>query len=198
MGTMTEGTHNRETRRNDPDRRRRIVEACLDVIAEKGVADTSHRAVAAVAGVPLGSMTYYFDGMSDLLHQAFDLFARRDAAAFASHMDRAANPDEALEVIARRIEVGLLATQGDLNINLEFYAIAARDPAYRNILAWWTEESHRQIERFFDPRTAALIDVMVEGATLHRTLAGVLRDPASIRDGLRRVAYGVGMANAPA
>ena len=54
-------------RRNDPARRDRIIDACLEVISESGVAGTSHRKVAARAGVPLGAMTYYFDGMDDLL-----------------------------------------------------------------------------------------------------------------------------------
>ena len=52
------------------------IDAALRVIASRGVAGTSHRVVAAEAHVPLGSMTYYFDGMHDLLHQAFDQFAR--------------------------------------------------------------------------------------------------------------------------
>ena len=51
--------------RYDPGRRERIIDACLDVIAEHGVAGTSHRRVAAAARVPLGSMTYHFDGMDD-------------------------------------------------------------------------------------------------------------------------------------
>lgn len=36
--------------RYDPGRRERIIDACLDVIAEHGVAGTSHRRVAAAAG----------------------------------------------------------------------------------------------------------------------------------------------------
>ena len=51
----------RRARRVDPNRRQRIIDACLDVIAERGVAGTSHRIVAEAADVPLGSMTYHFD-----------------------------------------------------------------------------------------------------------------------------------------
>ena len=54
-------------RRHDPQRRDRIIDACLEVLAEHGVAGTSHRRVAAAAGVPLGSMTYHFTGMDELL-----------------------------------------------------------------------------------------------------------------------------------
>ena len=62
-------------RRYDPGRRDRIINACLDVIAETGVAGTSHRKVAEAADVPLGSMTYHFSGMNELLHEAFSRFA---------------------------------------------------------------------------------------------------------------------------
>ena len=54
-------------RRHDPQRRDRIIDASLEVIAEHGVAGTSHRRVAAAADVPLGSMTYHFEGMDELL-----------------------------------------------------------------------------------------------------------------------------------
>lgn len=65
-----------QSSRVDPERQQHIIDAALRVIASRGVAGTSHRGVAAEAHVPLGSMTYYFDGMHDLLHQAFDQFAR--------------------------------------------------------------------------------------------------------------------------
>lgn len=63
-------------RRFDPERRDRIIEATLDLISAEGVAGTSHRKVAAVADVPLGSMTYHFAGMDDLLHEAFTRLRR--------------------------------------------------------------------------------------------------------------------------
>lgn len=80
-----------QSRHVDPERKDRIIEACLTVIAERGVAGTSHRVVAAEAHVPLGSMTYYFDGMHDLLHQAFERFADCAVARFAARMESAAN-----------------------------------------------------------------------------------------------------------
>lgn len=38
-----------QSRHVDPERKDRIIEACLTVIAERGVAGTSHRVVAAEA-----------------------------------------------------------------------------------------------------------------------------------------------------
>lgn len=56
----------------DPGRRDRIVSAVLDLVAEHGMAGVSHRSVAQAAGVPLGSTTYYFDSLDELLAGALD------------------------------------------------------------------------------------------------------------------------------
>lgn len=116
-----------QSSRVDPERQQHIIDAALRVIASRGVAGTSHRVVAAEAHVPLGSMTYYFDGMHDLLHQAFDQFARASVLKFAARMQSASTVDEACDAIALSIERDMLGNQRDLNINLEFYTLAARD-----------------------------------------------------------------------
>lgn len=54
-------------RRYDPDRRQRIVDAAIRVVGAKGIAGLSHRSVAAEADVPLGSTTYHFKTLDDLL-----------------------------------------------------------------------------------------------------------------------------------
>ena len=59
---------------NDPHRREKILQATLDTIAEHGIHAVTHRKIATCAGVPLGSMTYYFDGMEPLLEEAFTWF----------------------------------------------------------------------------------------------------------------------------
>lgn len=179
----------RQPRRIDPNRRQRIIDACLDVIAERGVAGASHRVIAAAADVPLGSMTYYFTGLGDLLHQAFDRYAQHCIDRFAARMAQATTMDEACEAIVEHIMGDdVLGSQRDLNINLEFYTLAARDHDYRDISERWMAASRAQIERHFDAATAMLLDAMIEGITLHRALGGVPSDRAVVRDGIRRIA----------
>ena len=178
-----------QSRRYDPDRKLRIIDACLDVITDRGVAGTSHRVVAAAADVPLGSMTYHFGGMDDLLHQAFDQFARRSAARFATRMRAASTRDEAREAIACHIEQDLLATPRDLNVNLELYTLAARNPAFRDITGNWMTAVHAELRRFFDPETARMLNALIEGLTLHRAFGGDDAVGASrgIREAIRRI-----------
>ena len=54
------------------DRRQIILEAALKLIAAGGVDSISHRKVAAAAGVPLGSTTYYFTSREHLIQASFD------------------------------------------------------------------------------------------------------------------------------
>lgn len=51
----------------DPERRNRIAEATLAVIAQHGIEGVTHRAVASVAAVPVSSTLYYFGSRVDLL-----------------------------------------------------------------------------------------------------------------------------------
>src|SRR4051794_41760887 len=71
-------------RRYDPERRRRIIDAAIRVVGAKGLAGLSHRSVAAEADVPLGSTTYHFKTLDELmvaaLRQANEGFAKVVAA----------------------------------------------------------------------------------------------------------------------
>lgn len=65
-------------RRHDPDRKQRIAEAATTVIRRDGLFALSHRAVAAEAGVPLGSTTYHFADLDDLLAAALEKMSEEE------------------------------------------------------------------------------------------------------------------------
>ena len=158
------------TGRTDPERRDRIVRAALDLIAEEGVAGTSYRKAAVRAGVPLGSMTYHFRSMDDLLREAFTRFSGTVVAVFEEHLGSAATPDE-----ARRAVVGLVhrlsdGDQRELVLTHELYTLAARKPAYRELTREWMRRSRSALERHFDPATARQLDALIEGLFIHRAL----------------------------
>jgi DNA-binding transcriptional regulator YbjK len=177
----------RPTRRYDPQRRDRIIDACLDVIAEVGVAGTSHRRVAAEAGVPLGSMTYHFAGIDELLHEAFTRFARSVSDRFDERMAAAGDLEAATRAVADRITTDTLAIRRDLVLAQELYTLAAREPGFRRITNAWTARSRAALERHFDPTTARLLDALVEGLTLHRALDTEPHDPAVVREAIARI-----------
>lgn len=63
----------------------RILQAVLDIMVENGVRAIRHRAVAKRAGVSLGSTTYHFSSIEDLIVSAFDYFNKRDMMTINPH-----------------------------------------------------------------------------------------------------------------
>jgi TetR/AcrR family transcriptional regulator, regulator of biofilm formation and stress response len=174
-------------RRYDPRRRDRIIDACLDVIAQNGVAGTSHRKVAEAADVPLGSMTYHFTGMQDLLHEAFSRFAITASQQFDERVAAAHDADTAKRAIADAIAYHVLGDQRDLVLTHELYTLAAREAAYRDITHAWMARSRRTLEQFFDPTTARILDALVEGLSIHRALDNEPHDQAIVSTAVQRI-----------
>lgn len=177
----------RRGRRNDPDRRDRIIDACLDVIAESGVAGASHRRIADAAGVPLGSMTYYFDGMDGLLHEAFTRFGTGISERFERRMTAATDAESAREAVVEIILGDVFRSTRELVISHELYTLAARNPAYRVTTTAWMKRSRAALERHFDPETARILDALIEGLSIHRSLDDHPRDAAEVAVAVERI-----------
>lgn len=174
-------------RRHDPQRRDRIIDACLEVLAEHGVAGTSHRRVAAAAGVPLGSMTYHFTGMDELLREAFSRFALSVSSTIAQRMAQASTREEVAEAIAAHINEDIFDSPRELVLTHELYTLAAREPAYRELTNAWMASSRAALEQHLDPPTARMVDALVEGLTIHQALDTEPQDPGVVRQAVRRI-----------
>jgi TetR/AcrR family transcriptional regulator, regulator of biofilm formation and stress response len=157
-------------RRYDPDRRARIVRAALDVVAEHGVAGTTHRRIAAAAEVPLGSMTYHFASLDEVLTEAFTLLADTVAARFAERLAAAGTAEEAREAVVDLVVGAAWATPRTMLLSYELYAYAARQPALRRVMQEWMGKSRAALEQHFAPDTARALDAMIEGLTIHRSV----------------------------
>ncbi|WP_427017013.1 TetR/AcrR family transcriptional regulator [Pseudarthrobacter sp. P1] len=175
------------SRRFDPDRRDRIIDAALDVIAAQGVAGSSHRKIAEHAGVPLGSMTYHFTNMDELLAEAFGRFADTVADGFEDRLGRAADAGAARAAVVELIHQDLLGSQRDLVLTQELYTLAAREPAFRQITRDWMARSRHALGRHFDPATCRMLDALIEGLFLHAALDTEPHDRASTVEAVARI-----------
>ena len=184
---MSEGTRVRAVRRTDPHRRDRIIDACLDVIAEVGVSGTSHRRVAAAADVPLGSMTYHFAGMDELLHAAFARFSDSVAAQAQRRMDGATTRDEARQALVELVVHDVFGSQRELVLTHELYTLASRQPEFRALTHRWMARTRAALEQHFDPATARMLDALMEGLTIHRALDDEPADDALVAEAVRRL-----------
>lgn len=181
-------------RRYDPERRQRIIEAALRVAGEKGIAGLSHRTVAAEADVPLGSTTYHFKTLDDLLVAAL----RQSNEGFAQMVrDRGGLRDPDADVPAE-----LAALLGEwasgrreaVELEYELYLSALRRPALRPVAAEWCEGVAEVLRERTDPVTARGLVAMMDGICLQVLLTGGEYDEAYTRDLLGRVFNSTGSA----
>lgn len=163
-------------------RRDLLIDTTLDVIAEHGVAGTTHRRVAAAAGVPLGSTTYYFADLHDLLGAAFERFADQISDRFEARLAPAESAVEALDAITDFLLHDV--DSRELALSFELYAYAIRRPVVAGLVEAWFARSQRALTPHFDPVTARSVDTFVEGMLTYRGLASDRSDRAEIRRGL--------------
>ncbi|MEU2896821.1 TetR/AcrR family transcriptional regulator [Streptomyces sp. NPDC001273] len=174
-------------RRHDPERRQRIIDAAIRVVGRGGIAGLSHRSVAAEADVPLGSTTYHFKTLDELmvaaLRQANEGFAKAVAARGGLEDPRT---DVATELAALMGE-WLAGDRTGVELEYELYLAALRRPALRPVAAEWCEDLAGQLSRRTDPVTARALVALVDGICLQVLLTGTPYDEAYAREALRRV-----------
>jgi TetR/AcrR family transcriptional regulator, regulator of biofilm formation and stress response len=158
------------------ERREHILRAALAVIARGGTAAVTHRAVAAEAGVPLGSLTYYFASKQDLLREALRRFVAEEVERLerlsAQLIDEPRPPEDAVALVTEAIGKSDTETVAQFELYLE----ASRDPGLREA----AEECLRAYVRVAglalratggDEDLAPLFVALTDGLGVHRVAA---------------------------
>ncbi|MBT2902244.1 MULTISPECIES: TetR family transcriptional regulator [unclassified Streptomyces] len=179
-------------RRYDPGRRTKIIDAALRVIAADGISGLSHRTVAAEADVPLGSTTYHFGSLDELLVAALrrcnENFVRelRGSEALAGPVGSAGLAEELTRLLGR----WFAGERGAIELEYELYLAALRRPALRPVAAEWTEEAVELLSRHTDPQTARALVALMDGVCLQVLLTGGAFDAPCTREMLARIVDG--------
>jgi DNA-binding transcriptional regulator YbjK len=131
------------------DRRTRIADAVITVLAERGSRGLTHRAVDEVAGLPAGSTSYYFRSRAALLAGAVPRLAELDAAALDE--DGGTEPRQRLvRVLSDSLRgAGRRRTLARYELVLE----AARRPELHRALAAGTERMLERLTALFPAST---------------------------------------------
>jgi DNA-binding transcriptional regulator YbjK len=192
------------TRRHDPERRRRIIDAAIRIVELKGISGLSHRTVAAEAGVPLGSTTYHFAGLDDLLVAALEevcsgpnsairhwgrALAEAAEAAEVSEADGAEAPRRPLaDVLTGLLEQYAHGDGGRMRLEYELYLAALRRPALQPVAAASLDGMTDVLARHTgDAATARALVALIDGLLLQVLLADRPFDTAAVRSALARV-----------
>ncbi|MFI1940271.1 TetR/AcrR family transcriptional regulator [Streptomyces purpureus] len=174
-------------RRYDPDRRQRIIDAALRVVAEHGIAGLSHRTAAAEADVPLGSTTYHFASLDELLVAALRQAGESFAAAVATS-EALTDPGRDLATdLARLMGRWIAGDRTAVELEYELYLAALRRPALRPVAAEWTDTVAAALTHRTDPATARALVALMDGLCLQVLLTGGQYDEAHAREMLRRL-----------
>lgn len=168
------------------DRRAIIVDAALKVITDQGVAALTHRKVAAEAKVPLGSTTYYFETLDDILVAAFDLAMERDTAMLQAWAD--ALPDDVdLPQALTDLVVRLTRTEiRTMCANLDLVLAAARRPQLQERAHRWGGFLTKSLSPHLPPDAAAAASVVYDGTVLRQIMTGSIGGPDEVLTSFRR------------
>jgi TetR/AcrR family transcriptional regulator, regulator of biofilm formation and stress response len=169
-------------------RAREILEAGLRIVAAEGGEAVTHRRVAAEAGVPLGSTTYYFDSRDALLREAFRCYVAGVFEMIAALEREFLRPtwgalvDFLVEITRRE-----LLTPKVLVVEYELLVRAARDPvlaaAFRDYERTLVSRIAETLERLGAPQPfdgARTLVAIVRGFELESLLGGG-PDPEDLR-----------------
>ncbi|MEV4345050.1 TetR family transcriptional regulator [Actinoplanes sp. NPDC049596] len=159
-------------RARDPEARRRaLAGAAIEVIAEVGIGRTTHRAVAARAGLPLGATTYYFPTLDDLISAGL----RQAAADLQTDLEtwgaRLRDADDLPTALAELI-ADYLADRRRAQIECELYVAAGRDVTLRPLALAWLNGLRELLEPHLDEAAARDLIALVDGVMLQALITG--------------------------
>ncbi|HEY6758500.1 MAG TPA: TetR family transcriptional regulator [Baekduia sp.] len=196
-------TRGRRDRRGE-QRRAELLEAAIHLIGAHGLDAVTHRAVAAEAGVPPASTSYYFRSKDELIDEALGALATREIALLrerrAALGAAAADVAQVTEALSAWIEEqltadGRVAMLAQYQLQLE----AARRPEARAILQDWKDGTDDLAETAMaalgarDVRTAGILLVCaIDGLRLRLMASG--HDPltpAQLRATIRALLVGL-------
>lgn len=177
-------------------RRAALIDAAIEVAAEKGMAGVTHRAVTERAGLPLATVGYFFDSITELAVEALRSKAAEDTAAMRQLCDllqqEGRGPGETTAAFAAA--AGATSRTDGLAF-VEALLHAARTPDLRPV----AEEVLRAGRDTVTAITAAAgvpgsdagaFLALVHGYLLHTLAAPDLIDPDALVRGIRALLIG--------
>jgi TetR/AcrR family transcriptional regulator, regulator of biofilm formation and stress response len=162
--------------RRSRDRRELLLRAAVELLADGGPKAVTHRAVAARAGVPQASTTYYFASIQQLTDEALRLHLSERTGELQAMITEATAKGGSTEDIARVLAEMLITRSRDIAIaQFEVYMQAGRNPELRDHVAKALAAFEKVAETVLsflgarEPEKAAPVFVaLIDGYLLHR------------------------------
>lgn len=153
-----------------------LLEAALKVAAQHGVRGITHRKVVAQAAISLGSTSYYFASLDELVLEAFRHFSKLERERHDGLFETADSRDEIVDAILQLVVTQSANTERAILL-YELYAQGVRDHRYAEIVCDWSRMMAARLEARYSREVAAHIEVLIEGLTFQQLMgASALSD----------------------
>lgn len=172
------------TRRDPQGRRRAIVHAAIGVIAEVGIARATHRLIAERAGVPLGSTTYYYPTLDDLVAEALREVTEAARAGLEQWADQLTGGDDQVGTLIALVR-DCLDDREETLVCYELTLAAARVPELRPAAVLWIDGLRGICARIAGgPERGFALAALIDGTVLRSLASGQPPDEEWLRVGL--------------
>ncbi len=154
---------------------------------EQGVGAVSHRNVAAIAEVPLGSTTYHFSGLDDLLVAAMEKAVAAYAEMLVAWSDAIAAGSDIADALCDLVEAGLSGGRERVQAEYELYLTGVRRPALQPVAQAWSDMLTIVLSQHVDEVTARELAIVVDGVIINALVTGGTPRRPDLYELLRKV-----------
>src|SRR3569833_2078204 len=166
-----------------PGRREKIANAAIAVAAARGVERVTHRAAAAMADVPLGSTTYHFATLDDLLVVALHTAAEHNVARLRVWARELPADADLAAALADLVVRGRTEERAQTVVEYELYVAALHRPSLRQASMGWDDA----LVELFASRTDAVTGRLLAATFCGLVMQGLLADPPPARDEMNAI-----------
>lgn len=184
---MTSASHGLVSK--GPARRQAITRAATRVLRKAGIEGLTHRAVAEEAGVPLGSTTYYFGSLADLLSAAIE-YATDTNIRWLTEWAAANESADITVALPRMLHEYLNEHRSTATLDVEIYILAARRPELRVHTSRWTACFIDLLAAFVDRDVAEHAAATFNGLVLRGVASDLPARPSELGTVMRRALQG--------
>lgn len=160
-------------RTRDPEQKiRDIGRAAAELITESGVAALTHRAVAARAGVAVGTTTRYFSTIDDLRRHALEHLAAQVESDLDELARELTEADEPVEYLASATAESLADSRAVLaECSLAYAGLFEED--LRGLSLRWFTGLTEVLTPYFGRARSEVLAMCLDGAGLNTALTGI-------------------------
>lgn len=160
------------TRSRDPEQKIALIKkAAAEIITEEGPSALTHRAVAARAGVAVGTTTKYFATINDMRKAGLERLSEEVEADLEQLRQELEDCDDPIPTLAKKVALSLAdSTAVVRECSLLFAGVFDED--IRDISLVWTEGINTLMKPHFTPEQIAAMAQYVDGLCVSVALTG--------------------------